>query len=330
MRLVHHAWMLAPALCLGCCVDAKADPTSRAPPGPLSGLYAALTRGSSPAIETAAKPPSIKGAGPLRRRPTRHVRKLSLAALRDAHARALAAPRPSAFLNAALIYDYEVGRLYRIDASPRFLTTIALRPGEHLVSKAAGDTVRWVLGETVQGSGDTAQSLVLIKPVRGDLRTNVVLTTDQRSYFLDAVSHEEPIYTSIVSFNYPRDLALDVHIDRPANANSALAPGPQSIALEHLNFGYRIEHPHQKRGPPWEPERVFDDGVKTFIQFPESLSTNDAPPLFLLGPKDQAQLVNYHVNHRYYVVDRLIDKAELRLGENPQTVVRIVRSGAPG
>jgi type IV secretory pathway VirB9-like protein len=36
--------------------------------------------------------------------------------------------------------------------------------------------------------------------------------------------------------------------------------------------------------------------------------------------------VNYRVVGDYYVVDRLFDKAELRLGEAPQTVVGIQRA----
>jgi type IV secretion system protein VirB9 len=32
----------------------------------------------------------------------------------------------------------------------------------------------------------------------------------------------------------------------------------------------------------------------------------------------------------YYVVDRLIDVAELRIGEKPQTIVRITRTGDRG
>ncbi|NNE56597.1 MAG: TrbG/VirB9 family P-type conjugative transfer protein, partial [Hellea sp.] len=36
-------------------------------------------------------------------------------------------------------------------------------------------------------------------------------------------------------------------------------------------------------------------------------------------------LVNYRVKGRYYVVDRLFDKAELRLGEKKQQVVKIIR-----
>jgi type IV secretion system protein VirB9 len=109
-----------------------------------------------------------------------------------------------------LIYDYEPGRLYTIRTSPRFLTTITLRPGEKLIAKAAGDTVRWVIGETVEGTGDAARVIVLVKPVRAGLRTNIVLTTDQRTYLIDAVSDGGDIYTSLLAWNYPIDQARDL------------------------------------------------------------------------------------------------------------------------
>jgi type IV secretion system protein VirB9 len=41
-------------------------------------------------------------------------------------------------------------------------------------------------------------------------------------------------------------------------------------------------------------------------------------------------LVNYRFLNGYYVVDRLVDVAELRLGEKPQQVVRIVRTARKG
>jgi type IV secretion system protein VirB9 len=43
------------------------------------------------------------------------------------------------------------------------------------------------------------------------------------------------------------------------------------------------------------------------------------------GQGGRAELVNYRVRGRYYVVDRLFAAAELRLGERRQQVVRIVR-----
>ena len=84
------------------------------------------------------------------------------------------------------------------------------------------------------------------------------------------------------------------------------------------------------KAPRWQPLRVFDDGLKTYIQFPVNMAATDAPPLFLVGPGGTAQLVNYRFLNGYYVVDRLIDVAELRLGEKPQQVVRITRTARQG
>ena len=66
-----------------------------------------------------------------------------------------------------------------------------------------------------------------------------------------------------------------------------------------------------------------------FIEFPPSLPQGEAPPLFVRGDKGGAELVNYRLKGRYYVVDRLFSAAELRLGEKRQLVVRIIRQGRP-
>jgi type IV secretion system protein VirB9 len=53
------------------------------------------------------------------------------------------------------------------------------------------------------------------------------------------------------------------------------------------------------------------------------------PPLFVTGAVGGAELVNYRVQGRYLVVDRLFAAAELRLGDKrSEQRVRIVRDGA--
>ena len=71
--------------------------------------------------------------------------------------------------------------------------------------------------------------------------------------------------------------------------------------------------------------RAFDDGRQTFIEFPPTIATGVAPPLFVVDAKGEASLVNYRVNGRFYIVDRLFDLAELRFGLKHQDVVRITR-----
>ena len=54
--------------------------------------------------------------------------------------------------------------------APARFPDIALQPGEELVSVSAGDTVRWVVGDTISGSGNTARAHVLVKPISSGIR----------------------------------------------------------------------------------------------------------------------------------------------------------------
>ena len=291
-------------------------------PGPISP--ASVRPGAVAAAQPApamASPPTPPAPRP---RPLRPLP--GGAAVRSANAQARSYPTPAAYINSTLFYDYEAGRLYEVQTSPHFLTAIMLRPGEKLLAKASGDTVRWVLGETAQGAGVNQQVVVLLKPIRGGLRTNIVLTTDQRTYLIEAASREGGAYTSAVSWNYPQEEMQALAAQQAAQAQVVVAP---ALAIDQLHFGYRVEAKKGK-APRWQPLRVFDDGTKTYIQFPINMAATEAPPLFLVGPGDKAELVNYRYLNGYYIVDRLIDVAELRIGEKPQTVVRITRTGDRG
>ena len=273
----------------------------------------------------AIPPPLVIPSGSLMRHRRFHRDLAGAGIVKSANAQARSFPTADAYINSTLYYDYEAGRLYEVQTSPHFLTTITLRPGEKLLAKAAGDTVRWVLGETAQGSGANQQVVVLLKPIRGGLRTNVVLTTDQRTYLIEAASREGGGYTSAVSWNYPQEQMQAMAAAKAADAAKAESVVAPALAIDQLHFGYRVEPVHSKP-PRWQPVRVFDDGIKTYIQFPINMAATDAPPLFLVGPGDKAELVNYRYLNGYYVVDRLVDVAELRIGEKPQTIVRITRT----
>ncbi len=314
---------LSPTLCLLAVLTVTADASGQ--PALASPPAAASFPSPAPVARTVPSPPPTMSVAPVAKaRPLPPVP--GSGAVVAANAAARSYPTPDAYINATLYYDYEAGRLYTVQTSPRFLTTVILRPGEKLIAKAAGDTVRWVIGETAQGAGPGQQVVVLIKPIRGGLRTNVVLTTDQRTYLLEAVSREGGAYTSAISWNYPQEAMQALVQQKAVQAQTVVAP---ALAIDQLHFGYRVEPIHTK-APRWQPMRVFDDGLKTYIQFPVNMAATEAPPLFLVGPGGQAQLVNYRYLNGYYVVDRLIDVAELRIGEKPQQVVRITRTPERG
>ena len=74
------------------------------------------------------------------------------------------------------------------------------------------------------------------------------------------------------------------------------------------------------------PTQVFDDAHKTYIRFPAAMLDREAPALFVVSSSGDTQLVNYRVKNDTYIVDRLFDSAELRLGQQNQEIVRIVRT----
>ncbi|WP_062098366.1 P-type conjugative transfer protein TrbG [Caulobacter sp. CCH5-E12] len=316
------ASLVASAMAAGAAAATAGPSGSRLAPGLSPPIPAAQARASQPVAMKPVPNPPERRAKPVRPRTVRRP----AGAAAQANAQARDWPSSAAYVNSALFYDFEPGRIYTIQTSPRFLTTIQLRPGEKLIAKAAGDTVRWVLGETMAGAGDAAQVTVFVKPIRPGLRTNIVLTTDQRTYLIDATSNAAAGYTSVLAWNYPQEEARALAAERQQALASASARVAPDVPVDRLNFRYHIAA-RDRRAPAWTPVRVFDDGQKTYIEFPADLATRSAPPLFLLGEKDRAELVNYRQTGVYYVVDRLIDRAELRLGERRQDVVRITREG---
>jgi type IV secretion system protein VirB9 len=223
------------------------------------------------------------------------------------------------YVGAVQIYPWTDGAIYRLYTAPERVSDIALQPGETLVSVAAGDTARWVIGDTSSGAGAARRTHVLVKPSAPRLATNLVIATDRRMYHVDLDSSGKPAMAGI-AWTYPDDGLLALR-GRPAMPDVSVAAG---IAVEALNFNYRIDGDD----PPWRPLRAFDDGRQVFIEFPPSLAQGEAPPLFVTGERGRSELVNYRVRGRYYVVDRLFAAAELRLGERRQQVVRIVRQNS--
>ncbi|CAN5170848.1 hypothetical protein BH10PSE12_BH10PSE12_37580 [soil metagenome] len=231
---------------------------------------------------------------------------------------AMREPVVEGFLNAVQIFPFADGALYHVITAPERVTDLALQPGETLVSVASGDTVRWVIGDTVSGAGSAKRTHLLIKPFAKGLSTNLVITTDRRTYHI-MLSSTERTALAALSWSYPVDALLA--LKKAELEAQAVSPVASGVALEQLHFNYVLSGDR----PTWRPLRAFDDGRQTFVEFPETLAVGEAPPLFLLDAKGEAQLVNFRVKGSYYIVDRIFDVAEIRLGTKRQQVVRITR-----
>ncbi len=232
-------------------------------------------------------------------------------------------PVRNGFINAVQVYPFSSGALYQVYAAPGQVTDVALQPGEQLVGSgpvAAGDTVRWIIGDTESGTGETKQVHILVKPTRPELQTNLVINTDRRTYLLELNSTEKT-YMASVSWQYPHDQLIALR--RRNAAAQAAQPVASGVDISSLNFRYQIEGDT----PAWRPLRAFDDGIKVYIEFPSGIRQGEMPPLFIIGAGGDTELVNYRARQNYYIVDRLFGAAELRLGDkDSERRVRIIRT----
>ncbi len=241
-----------------------------------------------------------------------------------ANAAARVQPTRRGYLNAVQVYSFAEGALYQIYGAPGQVTDIALQDGEQLVGSgpvAAGDTVRWIIGDTESGPATAKKVHILVKATRPDLLTNLVINTDRRTYHLELRSTEKT-YMASVSWIYPQDELIALR--RQNAVADAAAPVESALDIDSLRFRYAIEGDN----PPWRPVRAFDDGKKVYVEFPAGISQGEMPPLFIVGPEGKtSELVNYRVRGNHMIVDRLFAAAELRLGDgSSERRVRVVRT----
>lgn len=246
------------------------------------------------------------------------------ARVNQANAQARVQPVRNGFINSMQVYPFTQGALYQVYTAVGQITDIALQPGEQLVGAgpvAAGDTVRWIIGDTESGTGAAKQVHILVKPTRPDLMTNLVINTNLRTYYMELRSTSST-YMASVSWQYPQDQLIAL---RRQNAQAEAAqPVSTGVDLSRVNFRYEVTGDRA----PWRPLRAFDDGKQVFLEFPRGIGQGEMPPLFVVGPEGAtSELVNYRVRGNYMIVDRLFAAAELRFGANRnQKRVRISRT----
>jgi len=210
-------------------------------------------------------------------------------------------------------FPYDADTAPIVLCKPLRVTEILLAPGESVENAAAGDTERWLI-QPVEGR-------VLVKPKAPNIETNLIILTPRHAYHLTLKSGAK--YMPRVAFYYPIELVAaeanrKSELERRAKQTSTPTP------LAKLDFGYAVSGPDV----PWKPVQAFDDGDRVYIEMPEKLMASDAPTLMVTADGVGA-LVNYQVKGRYYIVDRLFNRAVLVSGTGKDRhEITIVRAGA--
>ena len=285
----------------------------------------AVTNGAPALSASVVGTPYLSVTTPAAVEPLRTQAMTGRSAIAAANRQASAPSRSDAFVGGVQVFAWAPGRVYEVWTAPLRVTTLTLGAGETIVSKAAGDTVRWQIGDTTSGTGPGQRSHVLLKPLERGLETNLVLTTNRRVYLLDLRSGSADGFNAAVAWDQAS--LGDESMVEPSSDAVERGPVrvPDSIAMPvgALDARYRIEP--QGRRARWTPTSVFNDGRRTFITFDADLQIDEAPALFVIAPDGEAQMVNYRQAGGLFVVDRVFDRAELRLGDRRPQIVRLQR-----
>jgi type IV secretion system protein VirB9 len=221
-----------------------------------------------------------------------------------------------------MLFTYSEGGIYELQTATFHETAIELQPGEVLTGRdlpTAGDTTRWTVAATRTGMAPNESVVLIVKPLEADLETNMTVTTNRRLYSVILKSNERT-YMPLVAWLYPQDEAREQQEQLAHAAQIEAEAEPLAVDPDKLNFNCAIGGSHV----PWAPLRVYDDGTKTYLQMSPEMGSFEAPALFVLEKNDPL-LVNYRVKHSLYIVDRLFDRAQLRVGAKTAVDIRCTR-----
>ncbi|NDW07639.1 P-type conjugative transfer protein TrbG [Jiella pacifica] len=193
--------------------------------------------------------------------------------------------------------------------SPLQVCDIELQAGEIVRDVLVGDTVRWKVEPATSGAPSGQAIHLIVKPSEPGLVTSMVVTTSRRTYHIQLKS-DRSRYMARVGFEYPEDVnARFAEIN--ARIEASVVPGA-GVPADQLDFGFRVSGSAR-----WRPTRIYSDGMKTYIQFPSSLSGQDAPVLFVVSGGEN-RIVNYRMKGSMMVVDYNLDRAILVSGVGRQ------------
>jgi type IV secretion system protein VirB9 len=220
--------------------------------------------------------------------------------------------------NGALSYSYG-DHIPRILCRPNHLTDISLQAGEKVTAVHAGDTARWQIAPATSGADGQETVHIVIKPLMPDIGTNLLVMTDRRTYNLDLLSSNESAFIPSVRFSYPADAlnSWNSFIAENKKRESETLADSYALSPDDLHFDYAVT---KGKELPWRPTRVFDDGVKTYIEMPAKYKSLEAPVL-MFYEGSQLKLVNYRVKDRFYVADRIMTKKAVLMAGKSRVVI---------
>ena len=240
---------------------------------------------------------------------------------------------PQEFENGLVIYPYEETKIFPVYAKTETLTDITLEPGETVLEKPfLSETKKWEVGGGVAKVNGLDTQHIFLKPWVAGLETTLIIITDRRTYHINLTSYSNT-YMAMVKWNYfnslPQNFGASV-----AALTSVQSGTPKNGIIkkeESSNFAFvdpRLLSDNYKvsynvfsfwfKKPVWLPEKVYDDGEKTYIVFPLKTLQMTMPAVFAKN----GEIVNTRQAENMVIIDKLIDSVVVKYNGKKITITK--------
>jgi len=230
--------------------------------------------------------------------------------------------KPQDYSHAAIVYVYDPDEVYEVFAQPLRVCDLIMEVNERITEAPyISDSERWFVGAGVSYENNNPVQHVYIKPESQGISASLIINTDRRVYRIILRSYAET-HMPLVRWRYNHGMPNNYipapqskpagNNGNPSNENSFIGIDPR-----YLSFNYRVNYGFFSK-PVWLPTLVFDDGSKTFIQFPDLVLQREMPAVF----EHRKDILNYRVTGNLIVIDKLIEEITVKIGRNEVTVIK--------
>jgi hypothetical protein len=249
---------------------------------------------------------------------------------------------PIAGTNGEVLYAYGQS-LPTLVTAPLHTSVIVLREGMTNPKAIGLSPAYWQVEALMAGK----QPELAVTPRFAGLHANLIVTGTSPSgkpmnYVIEVTSDKDR-YTPMIGFYFPDAIVRTWKQDARAKADFAEKVSHQTVAVlpaidpADLDFNWKMHC----AGGGWfgssdcrsiEPERVFDDGKQTFIQFrPGQGSHGGIPSVLAENAAGQNAIVNTTFRDGYYIVDGVPPKILLLAGKGSSgKVVKLIHGRGQG
>lgn len=217
----------------------------------------------------------------------------------------------------------------KLTCSPTRACDVEMQSGERINDVVLGDKVNWTWAPTNSTEKGKPVQHVVVQPRDSALETNVIITTDRRTYHIKLYApKKEGVYLNRMGFYYPDELVEQWRSRDKAQADAvikedALRVTEEAFRPEDMDSDYRVSG-----AADFRPLRVFNTGKKVYLEMPKALlDSGESPILQLVDDEGKANVVNYRPRGNYYIVDRLFTTAQLKLGSEKVTIAWNKKAG---